>query len=250
MVPIIAADPLRAPCDLIVPGHGQGKTLIHVCAPSARPVVALLQAISTEVAHITFAGLPSAFALGAEVETMFILGTKSVSFRAVVLRRVEKGVDRHYMLQFIEQGRKQELAEVIHRVCNVRKLSRVVPRANTCSLDVRGNGAGEWMACTLKDLSCGGVGFLYTGAVEPDGLAEANSLEMRLGLPTENAILPVDGTIVNRVVYGGAIRYGVKFEEARPGFNETKRRILEYVDVRQQESLRELSRNITPVHQY
>src|SRR5262249_24277389 len=82
--------------------------------------------------------------------------------------------------------------------------------------------------------------------VEPEAFAKADLLDVRLQLPTHHAALLVVGRVVNRALFDGSIRYGMKFQEARcTNFEETAKRILEYVTIRQEELMVERARNAT-----
>jgi hypothetical protein len=243
---------MRPPIDLLVPKLGASRTFVHLRTLAGRAEMALLQAISTEMAHVTFQTLASpAYALGSDVEVVFPLAAKSAVFSAVVWTRTERRDERDYVLRFVgNQSEKNLLSEAIHLICNQRRVSRVSPEQRTCSMLVRGRAEDPWTPCDLKDVSSAGVGFLCRVVVEPEGLARTDTVEIKLQLPTHHAALLVVGRIVNRALFDGAVRYGTKFIEARcADFPETVKRIVEYVTLRQDEAMLERARSAAAARQ-
>lgn len=237
---------MRSPVDLVVPRHGPTPLFAQLRGPTGRHETCLLQAISTEVAHVTFEGSNASFGLGSDVSLVLGLGNKGQAFGGVVWSREDSPDQRDYVVRFtVDQKNRELLEDTIRRVCNQRGSLRVAARTKDCTVAVRVKPEDAWTEGDLKDVSIGGVGFLCPIVLEPAAFAQATSLELKLGFPGRREPVLARANVSNRKLFRGAVRYGTRFDvAASPAFELTKGLIEAYVAGRQQEILAESARRI------
>jgi hypothetical protein len=235
---------MRPPADLLVPSHGAATAFAQLRGQTGRHETCVLQAISTEMAHVTFEGSTASFGLGSDVSLVLSLSNRAQTFAGVVWSREDAPDRRDYVVRFaLDQKNSDLLEDTIHRLCNNRSGLRVAPRPKDCTVAVRVRPEDTWVDADLKDVSTGGVGFLCSLVVEPPAFAQATTFEMKLGFPSKREPVLARVIVTNRKLFKGAVRYGTRFDVAMsPAFETTKGLIAEYVTLRQQEILAEAAR--------
>jgi len=234
----------RPPVDLAVPSHGPAQSFAQLRAGTGRHETCVLQAISCEMAHVTFEGSTASFGLGSDVSLVLSSSNKAQAFGGVVWSREDAPDRRDYVVRFaLDQKNKDLLEDTIRRIFNNRAGLRVAPRTKDCTVALRVRPEDTWVDADLKDVSAGGLGFLCPLVVEPPSFAQATTFEVRLGFLSKREPVLARVTVTNRKLFKGAVRYGTRFDEAMsPAFEATRVLIAEYVALRQREILADAAR--------